>query len=209
MAFKLDRDFYRPRVSAGYTNIRLEEPADLPGAEIWRFEDGSRYLLKVFGGKRRKPDEFVSFKSPEFREAYLRRWLEGQRENQKAKAKRAAERTGYTALKVGDVLYASWGYEQTNVNFYQVVARRGKRDIQVRPIAQESVYNTRGGSESVVALPDNFRDHDGLLDNGNNDGGGAPTWKRARRDSIYLTDYADAYLWDGKPKHQTAPGWGH
>ena len=29
------------------------------------------------------------------------------------------------AVQVGDIMYGSWGYDQTNVEFYQVVARSG------------------------------------------------------------------------------------
>ena len=29
------------------------------------------------------------------------------------------------SLRVGDILYSSWGWEQTNIDFYQVIAIRG------------------------------------------------------------------------------------
>lgn len=31
------------------------------------------------------------------------------------------------SLRVGDILYSSWGWEQTNIDFYQVIAIRGQR----------------------------------------------------------------------------------
>lgn len=37
-------------------------------------------------------------------------------------------------VHVGDIFYDSWGYEQTNVNFYQVVALRGAHTAVVREI---------------------------------------------------------------------------
>ena len=52
------------------------------------------------------------------------------------KRKRAEERRAYVpALKPGDVLYTNWGYEQTNVEFFEVIAVRGKR-VTVREIAR-------------------------------------------------------------------------
>ena len=42
--------------------------------------------------------------------------------------------TNSYGVKVGDVFYDSWGYEQTNIDFYQVVALRGKTQIVLRPI---------------------------------------------------------------------------
>lgn len=31
-------------------------------------------------------------------------------------------------VSVGDVFVSSWGYEQTNVNFYQVISVHGKKN---------------------------------------------------------------------------------
>ncbi|MCH9730656.1 MAG: hypothetical protein K0U84_13445 [Actinomycetia bacterium] len=39
-------------------------------------------------------------------------------------------------LSVGDVLRCSWGYEQTNVDFYEVTRLAGKLSADLRPIAQ-------------------------------------------------------------------------
>lgn len=36
---------------------------------------------------------------------------------------------------IGDVFSTSWGYEQTNVNFYQVIAKKGKSTLVFREIA--------------------------------------------------------------------------
>lgn len=37
-------------------------------------------------------------------------------------------------VKVGDIFKASWGYEQTNVDFFQVVALAGKSSVRVRAV---------------------------------------------------------------------------
>ena len=37
-------------------------------------------------------------------------------------------------VKVGDVFYSSWGYEQTNVDFFQVVALVGKKSVRIREV---------------------------------------------------------------------------
>lgn len=37
-------------------------------------------------------------------------------------------------VKVGDIFEASWGYEQTNVDFFQVVALAGKTSVRVRAV---------------------------------------------------------------------------
>ncbi len=37
-------------------------------------------------------------------------------------------------VKIGDLFYTSWGYEQTNVDFFQVVAVKGKTSVLVRQV---------------------------------------------------------------------------
>lgn len=40
-------------------------------------------------------------------------------------------------VKVGDVFYTSWGYEQTNVDFFQVIELRGSSSALVRQVYLE------------------------------------------------------------------------
>lgn len=44
-------------------------------------------------------------------------------------------------LVVGDVLVSSWGYDQTNVDFYEVVGFSGKSSVKLRKIRGEKKYN--------------------------------------------------------------------
>jgi hypothetical protein len=60
-------------------------------------------------------------------------------------------------FKLGDLLYSSWGYEQTNVDFYQVT-KVGDKSVWVRPIASEMVEGTAGhDSSNVRPIKDDFR----------------------------------------------------
>lgn len=40
-------------------------------------------------------------------------------------------------VHVGDIYYSAWGYDQTNVDFYQVVALKGKHTAVIRQIAND------------------------------------------------------------------------
>jgi hypothetical protein len=42
--------------------------------------------------------------------------------------------------KVGDLFYSSWGYDQTNIDFYQVTAVKAK-SVEARRIAGNSKYD--------------------------------------------------------------------
>ena len=48
-----------------------------------------------------------------------------------------AEKVNDYGVKVGDLFSASWGWEQTNVDFFQVVALVGKTSVRVRQVAPE------------------------------------------------------------------------
>lgn len=50
-----------------------------------------------------------------------------------APAKKAAAANQF-GVKVGDIFSTSWGYEQTNVNFFQVIALAGKSSVRVREV---------------------------------------------------------------------------
>lgn len=46
----------------------------------------------------------------------------------------STEKVNKYGVKVGDIFCMSWGYEQTNVNFFQVVALAGETSVRVREI---------------------------------------------------------------------------
>ena len=51
-------------------------------------------------------------------------------------------------VKVGDVFVDSWGWEQTNIDFYEVVALKGKASVELRPI--RSISSPCGWLEEKV-----------------------------------------------------------
>jgi hypothetical protein len=71
----------------------------------------------------------------------LKTYLENTISNKELDAKRKVETKAKneeidSKIQVGDVFVCSWGWEQTNINFYQVVARKGKKTVTVREIAK-------------------------------------------------------------------------
>lgn len=64
----------------------------------------------------------------------------------------------YSLADPGAIFCHSWGYDQTNVDYYQVVKRSGTR-VYLRPIAASSVAGSEGFmSDSVVPAKDRFID---------------------------------------------------
>lgn len=114
-------------------------------------------------------------------------------ESEAYKAKRDAERKADRAkphpLKVGDILYSSWGYDQTNIDFYQVTRVVGAHTVELRKIAGKDAGGGNGYDRgNCVASPGQFI--------------GEPFQKRANHEgTIAIASYANAYLWDGKPRY--------
>lgn len=54
--------------------------------------------------------------------------------NYNKKAKQKSEKKNIYGVEVGDIFSASWGYEQTNNNFFQVVALVGEKSVRVREV---------------------------------------------------------------------------
>ncbi len=150
---------------------------------------------KGFGGKRSKPDFYIRFRSTERREEYVNNWLDGLRSRNETKATRQAKRSQGHSLKVGDILDSSWGYDQTNIDFYEVIDTPSKCFVTIREIGQH-IEHAGQGSDRVTPNRGHYI-------------GGAMR-KRASADNyITLTSYSCASPWSGQPRHQTASGWGH
>lgn len=105
---------------------------------IYTTDDGSRFYLLVFIGQALRHASRVSgyYRSAEQRALAIERIKESRASYHTATMLRRQERNKPHTLAVGDVLYTSWGYEQTNVEFYEVVAVRGHA-VDLRELAQE------------------------------------------------------------------------
>ncbi len=75
------------------------------------------------------------------------------------KAKKAAARARFVnPYKLGDILHHSWGYDQTNCDFYQVVEVK-KASVVLRPIYAKPVEGSQSFmSESLMPRKDAFID---------------------------------------------------
>ena len=79
-------------------------------------------------------------------EATVREAIDG--DNETTAEKKMAQNANKAAvvpshnIKVGDLFYASWGWEQTNVNFFQVVELVGKSSVRVREVWPELIEET-------------------------------------------------------------------
>jgi hypothetical protein len=119
-------------IPTGYSLIAKDERF---GFEVWGKTD-PRIVAIAFGGKRSKPDWHFQFQSMERLHQKISESLSGYMAWQESKEKRAAQRKAPHDVKVGDLFRCSWGYDQTNIDYFECTAVHGAM-IEIRAVAQE------------------------------------------------------------------------
>jgi hypothetical protein len=136
---------------------------DVPGATAYVEKSrNGRYLVKGFRSERViHEDFFVSFSDYEKAEKYISHWFDKLVQRCQDKQARQESRRQLqeqpNPFHEGDILCYSWGYEQTNCEFYQVVRVQGKK-VTLRRVASKSVSSEglHSMAEFRVALKDAF-----------------------------------------------------
>jgi hypothetical protein len=76
-------------------------------------------------------------------------------ERDNRKAERRAKLDQPHGLAVGDVLRSSWGYDQTNTDYFEVTRVIGKRTVEVRKLA-EQIEQTAWAQGNSVPVPGQY-----------------------------------------------------
>lgn len=109
-------------------------------------------------------------------------------------------------VKVGDIFHTSWGYDQTNCDYFEVV-RVTRCGAELRPVRSTVTESVRGGEYHMPARGE-FRDWSVLFGAGRGDRKLCKV-KSGYRGSpmvVLCRDHA-ADLWDGRPKFDSG-AWG-
>jgi hypothetical protein len=127
-------------------------------------DNNNRYLVRVFNNNAKKAYNrqvaYYSFGTDENRrDEYIQNFMSNVKTREEAKAQRKAERKAFVnPAKIGDILECSWGYDQTNVDYYQVTKVLGKM-VEIRPIAGQHVEGSgysHGMADSVKPVQNAF-----------------------------------------------------
>jgi hypothetical protein len=106
--------------------------------------------------------------------------------------------------QVGTILYSSWGYDQTNIDFYKIVKASGK-SVWIVPMtkSQNSAWQ-----DAEYVMPDSVVEFQQFRDYETGEIKIVPIvpdrklWN-TKFEGVKLTSFSGAYLWDGKQKLQT------
>jgi len=177
-------------IPEGYVSLTIENPEDVV---VYTNNTNGKFSAICFAGKAVNPTWYYLFRSEEAMLAQVAKTVNNRIARAAEVAKYKAERLAPTNLKEGDILYCSWGYDQTQVDFYKVKEVVGNNRIKIVPMTA-IVAKQSTGADYMVAGEEK----------------GTPMLKVAngRQNSVKITSFSNAYLWDGQPKYETAFGYG-
>ena len=180
----IPREFYIPK---GARKVAAKDGS----ATFYLYESDARPCAVAFVGKAQKPTWRHWFRSAAAREKKIADTIAAEQAHKARVAARRAEANKPHAWEVGLILSSSWGYEQTNVNFFEVVAVVGKCFVDVEEIGSQTATDAHEGYSSMSSkvVPDpEVRT-------------GKITRCKVSRGSIKSPVYGYASPWDGRAKY--------
>jgi hypothetical protein len=197
MAITLTREYFLP--SADKNATKLDSKTGHGVAYAWIEDRGGKQVIlaKGFLGKRNKADFFHNFRTVEQRDAFVTKFLEDADAiaNRVAayKAEKKASKAAIDSSKHADgtIFVHSWGWEQTNVDFFRVVGRKSRTKLLVQPIGYKITKGCSGMSAYVTADLEST-------------GGEVIEVTLVSQDSFHIGNSAkytygkSAHLWDGR-----------
>ena len=129
------------------------------GAEVWLIASSARpgaLAVIAYAGKRTKHGAHYTMRDRAqaltWAGEYMGKQQAAAQRQTDRRAEKAAKRAAGHKLKAGDVLRCSWGYDQTNIDYYEVTRLIGARMVEIRKIGAESV-NDGGLSMTGDCVP--------------------------------------------------------
>ena len=168
-AFKKILDF-RDLGNQGRERILAD---DLSCAVYVYTSEAGYYCVVAYRGRAKKPAFHYRYPTAEARDKKVSEWMEEQSSFKKERQKREMRR-----LAVGDVLCSSWGYEQTNIDYYMVTLLVGETMVELVEIGQHREYTD---SMQGTCTPDPAR----VI--------GKPFRRRVDGEAVKISSYASAF----------------
>jgi hypothetical protein len=146
-------------------------------------------VARGFWGKGAKSFFNYAFKDVDSRQDYIIKFeskviAHEERKEDEREARKIAARKFKDSIKVGDILQDSWGYDQTNVEFYKVIAKKGAT-VTIQELSHVHVEGSGGCGMSCKVMPDLNKFY------------GEPITKRIAGCSIKISSCISLTPWDG------------
>lgn len=142
----------------------------------------------AYRGNAGKPTFNYAYGSEESREIAINKWFAGlERDAEVKTAYREAKKHIHCALTIGQIVYTTWGYDQTNVDFYEVVGLKGTKTAVLRKIKSEiTEHGLQSMSGYAVPIPGDYCEE-------------AFNARAISSTQLKVGSRRITYLWDGRP----------
>lgn len=161
-------------------------------AVVYLYDSYSYVCALGFAGRKFKPSIWRRCYNNEERTRCVTAFFERTREDEKHLQARKAKQAGPHNLEVGHVFFTIWGYEQTNVNFYQVIELKGAKTVVLRELQKISEHRGNMAGTCTPAM-------------GQFCAGSEPITRRVGADKrVKISEAQSGQLWDGQPLNWTA-----
>lgn len=175
----------------GVVSVLAAQLVKREGIDAEVYQNTDKLLAIGFSGDKNKHVFFYRFASLQSLDKYLESFFS----SEATKTKQRQDRDKPCELKEGDVLYSTWGNEQTNVDFYQVVKVAGQR-VTVREIESDTLsYSGSAMTSKVTAKKGQFKAKEKPI-----------TRQVIYGKTIKISSYEYADLWDGLAKNASHYG---
>ena len=184
MRARRTRESYIPAGSEQITDAESD-------AVIYVYEDeDARPSAVAFHGRAQKPDWHHWFRDKDARSNHIRTFFDKRRTHISEREARRQEEKAPHDFEVGDVLCSTWGYDQTNVDFYEVTRVVSDRTIELRAIRDQRKAGAYCDAGTATPAHGSFK--------------GGAFRRRVTLGSVLITSFCVASRWDGKPVTWTA-----
>lgn len=143
----------------------------------------------AFVGRATKPRWHFVFPSEARRDEHIQQLFAERAHVADERARAKAEKARPHTVQEGDFLVDSWGYEQTNVDWFQVTRLVAGSTVEARPVESAQI---RAGelamSGTCTPIPDRFV-------------GATRRFRVDGRNSVRTGERRRAELWDGRPRY--------
>lgn len=174
---------------------------------VYVYPLGKKYGAIAYAGTAAKRSWHYTFRKDTELDNYIAKWFEGLRNHREYVTKRREERKAPHTFKVGDIVYNSWGYGQTNIDWYRV-AKTSDRFVWLVQICGSSVPDEGVGPMSGMTQPAINVDSDdptkwGIVDADKRGVLLNKSTRHAATGSHITMRHGCCSKWDGKPKYES------
>lgn len=161
--------------------------------------------VMIFTGRGNAPSVHKAYRTTEQRDQAVLNVVSNIQSDMQRKVQRKAERSQPHTLEVGSILVSSWGYDQTNIDYYQVTKLVGTTMVEMKQISA-SVSTCHGTYQDVAPVKNSF-----FTPRFEGDTHRTETLRKKVNpvgNSVSINSFATAYPWNGRPQTETHPMFG-